>query len=226
MGFVVSFGSRDFLGQVVVEPCTVGEGELQGASARYVHKGRPFDCFEGIRSFESFVDLSEVLEGTREAFGGEGAIENLFGLYRLFASPVDFEGFRDFGYHGTDGQNIGVDEHHGRFGEVVFVADVASADDGGAAVCDEGLVVHPFAQGFDIENQGDVAQEAPPGIGIEDLHFDAGMAGDHRPVRVFVGRGQVVEKQAYLHASVGRLEEMVEKIVTDPVVFEDIVLDI
>ena len=110
-----------------------------------------------------------------KAFFHAAPFDDASGRISRIARPIAVEVFRHFGNHFARCQYIQIGEH-GIFPDLeIFVADIASADDGGAVVGGQRFVVHTAVEAREV---GQIAQRAPSARdeGVEQAYFDIRMA--------------------------------------------------
>ncbi len=109
----------------------------------------------------------------------------------------------------------------------VMVADIAPADDGRVAVCDQKFVVHAGIQPFHPGNHLSGARErAAFRPGIEQAKLDVLLPLQFVEQLVLAGRQQVIDDEAYFHAAASReygsLEDQAAAVVRVPEVSLDV----
>lgn len=130
---------------------------------------------------------------------------------------------------GADAEQVEVGEVHLRLGVEILVAEVASADDGRRAVGQPQLVVHAPVLLGQVEQAADASRDAGGAAQVqqvEQAHLDVRMGGEHTDLVVPAIAGGVVDEDAYPHATVGCLEQLVGEGARGQSVVDDVVLDV
>lgn len=130
---------------------------------------------------------------------------------------------------GADAEQVEVGEVHLRLGVEILVAEVASAYDGRRAVGQPQLVVHAPVLLGQVEQAADASRDAGGAAQVqrvEQAHLDVRMGGEHTDLVVPAIAGGVVDEDAYPHATVGCLEQLVGEGARGQSVVDDVVLDV
>ena len=141
------------------------------------------------------------------------------------ACPIAVEVLGNFGYDAACGEDIEV----GKDGIVVnlkiFVADIASAQNGSTVVGGKRFVVHPAVKSRKVSN---IAECTPfsENKGIKQTDFDIGMIVECKQEIIHAVGVVVVQKQTHTDAAFGRAMNQVEQKLAGDVVVPDIVLQI
>lgn len=168
-----------------------------------------------------FVVVSECLKTLADV----AAADDARGVVGGMACPVAVEVVRYFADDAAGSEDIQVGENGVLTDFEVFVADIASAEYGGAVVGGKGFVVHAAVEAGEVSQVAECAPFAED-EGVEQAHFDIGMAVEGEQEVVQSARVVVVQQQAYAHtAFCGKVHE-VEQQSAGNVVAPDVVLQI
>lgn len=121
-----------------------------------------------------------------------------------FGIPVFIEGGGDFGDDGAGGEDVEVPEVVFFAEAEVFVADIATADNGEAVIGDEHFVVHAAIEFAEVEDE---IEESGHGAlaevdGVEEFDVDVGVMGECGHVFVFAGEDEIIDEEADADAAI------------------------
>ena len=145
------------------------------------------------------------------------------------AVPVLVEAVRQLLGHRADGQQVDVGEVAAGFGVEVFVAEVAPADDGRAAVGQPQLVVHAPVLLAEVQRAAEHAGDAGGAAQVQRVehpHLDVGVGGEQGDLVVAAVAAGVVQQQAHAHAPVGGAQHLVDQRAGAEAVMHDVVLQV
>ena len=141
------------------------------------------------------------------------------------ACPIAVEVLGNFGYYAACGEDIEVGKDSIVVNLKIFVADIASAQNGGTIVGGKRFVVHSAVESRKV---GNVAECTPfsENKGIKQTDFDIGMIVECQQEIIHAVGVVVVQKQTHTDAAFGRAMNQVEQKLAGDVVVPDIVLQI
>ena len=164
---------------------------------------------------------------------GDGLVDLLVGeIFVEYADwnrfpgvPVFVEAVRYIIDHGTDRDEVLVEELAGTTGLVVLVCQVTAADDRDLIVDRERLVMHAPIENIEIGDEAD-----QPGTTarkrIEDTNFDFHVVIETQQATVYGLRQRIVHQQPDANTTVGSLDELQGDQIATEVVANQVTLDV
>ena len=156
-------------------------------------------------------------------------IEEVVNRLAQGAVPVLVEAMAELLGHRPYAEHVDIGEVQVRLGIEVFVAQIASADDGHCAVCQPQFVVHASMLLRQIEQPPHVARGASAAAQIERVeqaNLNVGVRGEGGDDFIQAVAGGVVQQDADAYAAICGLQQLIDQRPRAEAVVNDVVLEV